>query len=498
MEWLEEFDVYMRPVVRGLGHCRFKGESTTTKTERNIPDQTAEEKELQNYLMQFAGGAGDIAKYFLGDNALGKAAGNVYNADWGDLYDTATSNSKRDLETYSDLYYSDLSNYKQAMADALVDYQDAEDKYLSQYESAMADAISKYNSVVDKQSPLWDNLVNGILPEAYATNRQAALRDDVNALYGSTINNAASRGVINSSVTNKALSDAEQNLSDTLAKMYLEDLSMEASLLDQQQGYAQNRYNTNAGHAGSVYGNQAGSARAKIAAQQSGYNDMVDRSASAYNDWYGNKDKYNSSLLSNAATAQTGSYEPLSNYINYASTLYQPASNLFNTMYSGRMGTGSTTTTQSSGNNGAWSVVGALGAGIVCFTGDTLIATPEGYKCIRDIREGDLVLSWKDGTVVEKQVSLVMEPREADIVEVYFDNGTVWHTTESQRYFDGRHFNYVMHSGKPAVVLNGAPAEIIRVVRPGRREKVYDFTVHGFAGENVYFANDVAAEGLGD
>lgn len=497
MEWLEEFDLYMRPVVHGLGRCRFKGGSTT-KTERNIPNQTAEERSLQNYLMNYAKGAGDIASYFLGSNVLGNAARNTFTPNWESLYNDVTRRNGNDLDFYNKNMYGALNNYTKTALDAVSQYTGDEDRYLGQYESSMADALGKYNDVLDGQKALWENLVNGELPSAYASNRQAALNADLKGTVGSTINGLASRGIINSGVGNKAMDDISQSASDTLAKAYRDDLAMEASLLNQQGQYAQNRYSTNAGNAGDVYGAQSSSARAKIGNQMNAYNNVWDRYSDAYNKWYDRSIENNNSRLTNAATAQTGSFEPVSNYINYASTLSSPASNLYNTMYSGRMGTGSTSTTQKSGDNGVWSAVGALGAGIVCFTGDTLITTPTGYKCIRDIQEGDTVLSWKDGTVVEKQVSLVMEPREADIVEVYFDNGTVWHTTESQRYFDGRHFCYVTEAGEPAIVHNGKPTEIVRVVKPGRREKVYDFTLYGFSGENVYFANDVAAEGLGD
>lgn len=544
MEWLEEFDLYMRPVVRGLGRCRLKGGSTTT-TERNIPDQTSEEKALQDYLMNYASGAGEISKYFLGSGTLGNAAGNVYSPEWGGLYNDVTGSNQSQIDRYknrtdwaNDEYGGltrgalaefknntglNLKEYNDIMARNLGTYNDAMTQIVNQYNNATSQNLAEYNRLKSGQQSKWEDLTNGVLPSEYAANRQAALRDDVNKLYGGTINNAASRGIINSAVTNRALDDAEQNLSDTLAKMYTSDLGTQASLLGQQGQNWQDWYNTNATTWNDLYNNNTKTWNDLIStnmnARQNMYNtnhstqkDILDSSRNSYNDMY---DRYtesqnnmidrqltaNDQKLQNAALAQTGSFEPISNYINYASTLSSPASNLYNTMYSGRMGTGSTTTSQKTDNSsGIWSAAGALGSAaiIACFTGDTLITTPTGYKCIRDIHEGDTVLSWKDGTVVEKQVSLVMEPREADIVEVYFDNGTVWHTTDSQRYFDGRHFCYVTEAGKPAIVHNGKPAEIVRVVKPGRREKVYDFTLYGFAGENVYFANDVAAEGLGD
>jgi hypothetical protein len=134
----------------------------------------------------------------------------------------------------------------------------------------------------------------------------------------------------------------------------------------------------------------------------------------------------------------------------------------------------------------------------MCFTGDTLVTTPDGYKAIRDIEVGDEVLSVHDGKVAAKKVESISTPQDKCIVDVIFTNGTVWHTTESQRYFDGKHFNYCDGGENPAMVLNGKPAKVAAVEDTGRVETVYDITLEGFAGENIFFANDVAAEGFGD
>jgi hypothetical protein len=167
-------------------------------------------------------------------------------------------------------------------------------------------------------------------------------------------------------------------------------------------------------------------------------------------------------------------------------------------MYSGRMGTGSTTTSTDS-SSGIWSAVGGLGSAFVlCFSGDTLVTTPDGYKAIRDLHVGDEVLSVHNGKIVPKKVCHVTEPESRVVDDVYWDNGTVWHCTPGQRYFDGRHFVYIGNRHIPAMVHNGEPTRLLRVETTDRHELVYDITLEGFAGENVFFANDVAAEGFGD
>jgi hypothetical protein len=103
-----------------------------------------------------------------------------------------------------------------------------------------------------------------------------------------------------------------------------------------------------------------------------------------------------------------------------------------------------------------------------------------------------------NGKIVHKKVCHVTEPESRVVDDVYWDNGTVWHCTPGQRYFDGRHFVYIGNRHIPAMVHNGEPTRLLRVETTDRHELVYDITLEGFAGENVFFANDVAAEGFGD
>jgi hypothetical protein len=163
------------------------------------------------------------------------------------------------------------------------------------------------------------------------------------------------------------------------------------------------------------------------------------------------------------------------------------------------MGTGSTTTTKDDGGAGAMGAIGSLGAAaIMCFTADTLVTTPDGYKSIRDVVPGDMVLSVHDGKVVSKAVKSVTKPLEKEIIDVIFENGQVWHTTRGQRYFGGRHFHFVEGGKEPVMVYDGEPTRVLEIVYSGRKAFVYDIRLEGFKGENVFFANDVGAEGFGE
>ena len=462
------------------------GESTTTS--REIPAQTGNELALENFLLNSASIGGNMAPY-------------AYQAFAGSLNDVFTPNYNDAYGEYVKRMDGNQQGYTNYLLDAIGDYQSAADNYkrdmygaLGDYKSSMDSALAKYNQAADKRSPLWDDLVNGILPSQYAANRQAALNADLKGTMGSAINNLASRGVINSGVGNKALDDISQSASDTLAKRYADDLQLEASLLGQDRANYRDAYDVAANTAQGKYSNSSDAYTNTMNQYANLYRTKIDGA----NAWAGRVADNTNSLRDTMFGAQQASLSVPTTYLNYADQLMQPVNNLYNTMYSGRMGTGSTTTSTDS-SSGIWSAVGGLGSAFVlCFTGDTLVTTPDGYKAISDVQVGDEVLSVHDGKIVPKKVCHVTEPESRVVDDVYWDNGTVWHCTPGQRYFDGKHFVYIGNRHIPAMVHNGEPTRLLRVENTDRHELVYDITLEGFAGENVFFANDVAAEGFGD
>jgi hypothetical protein len=307
--------------------------------------------------------------------------------------------------------------------------------------STLAD---NYNKTMSGVNSGYSTLANGELPTAYATARQKALQDDLTSTVGSSISGLANRGILNSSVTNRALDDISQNASDTLEKQYINDLSTQANLLGQQSSNAL-------------------------------------------------------STLSGNSTAQGASYVPASTLLSYASQLYSNPYNMYNTMYSGRMNSGGTTTTQNSSNNGKdgfWGGVGSLGAAAIkaCFTKDTLVSTPYGKKRISDLEVGDKVLSLsaddkiKVGTVIE-----VRKPVKNHIVDVQFGNGSVWHTTDTQTVYTSPGMELVGDAVHPSITEDGERTPIMSVVDTGRIDNVYDVVIDG---RNIFFVEGIAAEGF--
>lgn len=459
--------------ARLLGrHREKKGGGSKSTSTRTIPNQTAEEKSLQDALMSYAkkglsmtndaGGVLDQAR---------AAVGKMYTPDWTQVNGNTTKELRDALSAYDG---------------ASREYEDALNGNYDRFASRADAALGDYNGEMRDVRGQYADLTNGVLPSKFQEARQQALNSDLSKTVGSLVNGYASRGVLNSSVTNKALADVSQGAADALARSYTSDLSTEAGLLNGRSGMLGDVFHKNYGVASDQY---------------HAFKDAADSAYGSASARYQNAVSNAQSRLQNEMAAQQASTLPASTLLGYASQMYGPASSLFNTMYSGRMGTGSTTTSTKQSTD-PWSLVGTLGsAAIMCFAAGTLVTLPHGYTEIQDVRAGDAVLSLDEkGQMTPRRVLRVVRSEEPrSIVSVYFENGTVWHTTKGQRFFDGAHFIYAEEGREEAaVVFGGTPTKILRVVPTGLKAVVYDLVLEGGAAQNVFFANDVAAEGLGD
>ncbi|WP_094603467.1 hypothetical protein SPSIL_015250 [Sporomusa silvacetica DSM 10669] len=332
---------------------------------------------------------------------------------------------------------SKLANYANTGITNATNYQNTANSLLgSTVNPNWSNLTSDYNNTMSGVTSGYSDLANGIIPTSYATARQQVLNDDLTGTIGNTISGLGSRGILNSSVTNNAMNDISQNASDTLAKNYTNDINTVSGIL----------------------GNQASTA--------------------------GN-------ILTNNATAQQSSYYAPSQYMDYASNSASPASNLYNTMYSGRMGTGSTTTSSNDGGASTWNAIGSLGsAAIMCFVGDTLIATPDGDKYIADIHIGDKVYSL-DGAI--ETVIEVQEPQISPNEYMLIKTATKEIRPTSTQPFLTTEGYFLPHelAGKELIGRNGNEV-VVSVEGNQAREVIYDFKT---TGANVYFANGFAVRG---
>lgn len=133
-----------------------------------------------------------------------------------------------------------------------------------------------------------------------------------------------------------------------------------------------------------------------------------------------------------------------------------------------------------------------------CFTGDSEVAVPGGVKCIKDLQLGDKVITLDvSGKEIIGVVTEVVPPTEEEIVEVFFSNGTLWRTTESQTLYLGHEQNYLVKDakGKKALLRGGGTVTVTDVKYTGKYETVYDVLVGEEEDEDVIFVSGIAAEG---
>lgn len=274
-------------------------------------------------------------------------------------------------------------------------------------------------------------LTQGQLPTAYTDNLQSTLNRSVNTALGSTLQNLSSRGVLNSSVTNTALQGISDAAANAMANNY------------------QNTINQLAG----LYTNQIASATSPIttssAAQEAAQKPALDL--------------WSASLGLNSST--TGAL--------------------------GALARGNSTTTTNQGNGGLiGGVLTGAASGLFCFTGDTLITTPDGEKPIRHLRPGDRVITIDDdNTETVGTVLATMTPHLTDVYTVVCENGAV-HTTASQplRTKDGTDRTVNTLTIDTELARQG---KIRAIVHSGKRN-VYDLKV---SGSNHYLANNFIAKG---
>ena len=94
--------------------------------------------------------------------------------------------------------------------------------------------LGQSSNMIQSGQNLYSDLAQGKLPTAYTENMTDAIKTGVNNTVGSNVNSLANRGVLNSSVTNKALNDVEGNVANAMAQSYNQNVSQLGNLAGQQ------------------------------------------------------------------------------------------------------------------------------------------------------------------------------------------------------------------------------------------------------------------------
>lgn len=98
--------------------------------------------------------------------------------------------------------------------------------YQSLVNGAMSNITNAQNTTND--------LAQGQLPTAYLDNMSDALKMGVNKTVGSAVNDLGSRGVLNSSVTNRNLADIDASTANAMAQSFNQNVSQIGNLAQQQ------------------------------------------------------------------------------------------------------------------------------------------------------------------------------------------------------------------------------------------------------------------------
>ena len=314
------------------------------------------------------------------------------------------------------------------------------------YFDSLADTKVDYQSLLDQANAVsnqaqqgYANLANGVLPSTYTENMTNAIRSGVQNTMGSALDSLASRGVLNSSVTNTAMNDISKNVSDTMAQGYLGNIEALSNL----------------------YGNQLSAAGTGIA---------------------------------NAAAGQEAAMQPATNAWNMSLGLGGQSTGALQAV----AGKGTTTSTQTQSGGGSGWLSGVLGLGSAaigafCFTEDTKIKMADGSeKSIANIEVGDEVLAYNGQNDIADTVVSVTEPSEEEIYIVECENGSV-KTTLSQPLmtYDGEFIEVELL--KLGTVLKNVGK--VKAITKDKINLVYDFKTEN---HNCYYANGFVAYGSFD
>lgn len=221
------YDNYLRPIEDSIKkkyfrHCHFKGGTTVNNTSTYTPTE---------YELQLQKAQADYAKA-IAPNSL-----------W--LNDTARNILQNSIGAVQ-VNFDKLNNQAQQL--------------ISQNQQNMAKLAPSNTTAANKANATLGQLQQGVLPSAYQTNMQNAIRSTLQNTMGTQLNSLGNRGVLNSSVTTSAMNDISKNAADTVAQQYQNNIQTVGGLANRQMANTMNANSANA----NIYGNLINSATQPI------------------------------------------------------------------------------------------------------------------------------------------------------------------------------------------------------------------------------------------
>ena len=112
-----------------------------------------------------------------------------------------------------------------------------------------------------------------------------------------------------------------------------------------------------------------------------------------------------------------------------------------------------------------------------CFTEDTLIHMPGGFKPIKEIRIGDEVYSYDENEVTIRKVTCLFEKEVEEILEIETENGTVRTTRSHPFYVDGEFKDAEQIKVNESIFTKNGETKVLSLNYIPKIVKVYNFEV---------------------
>ena len=458
--------------------------SKVSSIDAKIPEATADEKQLLQGQMNWINNTNQSANTLqgMGDRALN----NVITPEYGNLYNSylGTNNANQNalaalqnlVTTAGAKNVTDNSRYANQLA-ASVDTMN----------NGASQLANEYNGALLKNQNAMDSITNGQLPTGYADARRQALNNDLQATIGNAVSGLASRGIVNSSITDSTLNDISKNASNTLAAQYSNDLGQAAALNSQELNNNLSGIGAKMGLWGNTYNNQQNGIVNQANLLNQGYTNQMNNAGTTAG-LIGQREGLAQNPINTGATTQSAAIQPAKDYYSMSQLNNADQEDLLNKYMSLRYSLAQPAqTTVKQGNGGFF---GGLMKGF-CFVAGTEIATPEGGKAIETFVNGDAVITL--GAVNDVIALHDMGEKETHRLET-IDCKVITTASEKVLTPEGLKLVEALEIGEPIMTVNGYQG--VTVCEPtGDTEKVYELQC---TGDNLFYANGIMAEGINE
>lgn len=458
--------------------------SKVSSIDAKVPEATADEKQLLQGQMNWINNTNRSANTLqgMGDRALN----NVVSPQYQQMYNAYLGTNKDNQNALAALQ----NQVSTAGAKNLTDntrYANQLGASVNAMNNGAGQLANEYNGALLKNQNAMDSITNGQLPTAYADARRQALNNDLQATVGNAVSGLASRGIVNSSITDNTLNDISKNASNTLAAQYANDLNQAAALNSQAFNNSLSGIGAKMGLWGNTYNNQQNGIVNQANLLNQGYTNQMNNAGTAAG-LIGQREGLAQNPINTGATTQSAAIQPAKDYYSMSQLNNADQEDLLNRYMTLRYGLAQPAQTMVKQGNGGF--LGGLMKGF-CFIAGTKISTPEGGKVIESFVNGDNVISLNTvNDVIELHDMGEKETHRLETIDCQVT------TTGSEKVLTLKGLKLVeaLEIGEPIMTVHGY--QPVTVCEPtGITEQVYELQC---TGDNLFYANGIMAEGINE